>query len=221
MSPRKKTPLGPMTLPETVASHEQRIAGHDEELEYLGGAVGSLGGQITKIADWLESRPGGPWSWRTLDQETAKELWIELYDWVNWLRDRYLVNLTDEAYRLINDWYKHPVAVELLTALMVSHQYVYRRTRSAPSFDLVEWHERCLWPTFSRMRALGLFPVNHRTDDPWTPEGGIRRTDDSANFAEFLLADLQTYPAPSSEPSGKSTNEEGLNQELTAEGDAR
>lgn len=194
MSRRTKTPLGPLGLPETVADHESRITTQHEDVGRLYDAVGGLGGQITKIADWLEARPGGPWSWRTLDQETAKELWMELYDWVNWLRDRYLVNLAGETYRLINDWYKHPVAVELLTALMVSHQSVYRRTRAAPSFDLVEWHERCLWPTFARMKDLALFPPHARTEDPWELPASIPRTDDSLNFARFLVEDLTTRP---------------------------
>lgn len=204
MSGNKKTPLGPLTLPSTVAEHEHRLAEHGEEIEYLSGTVGSIGGQVTKIVDWLETRPGGPWSWRTLDQEAAKVLWMELYDWVNWLRDRYLVALTDETHRLINDWYKHPVAVELLTALMVSHQYVYRRTRAAPSFDLVEWHERCLWPTFARMRSLGLFPANHRTDEEWTLPDTIARVDDSDNFAEFLVNDLDGRPKPAPNGDGAS-----------------
>lgn len=209
MSSRKKAPLGPLTLGSTVGAHEVRLDVHDEELGHLGGAVQALGGEMTKIIDWLETRPGGPWSWRTLDREAAQELWTELYDWVNWLRDRYLVHLSgDDTYRLLNDWYKHPVAVEMLTALMVSHQYVYRRTRAAPSFDLVEWHERCLWPTFQRMRALNLFPTNHATDEPWNPEEPLRRTPDDDKFAEFVLRDLRsrpvgedgTQPSPAEEP---------------------
>ncbi|MBO1741022.1 hypothetical protein [Leifsonia sp. TF02-11] len=195
MSRRKKQPLGPLTLGATVADHEGRIGAQAEDIDNLEGAFQGLGGQMTKILDWLEARPGGPWSWRTLDQDAAKELWAELYDWVNWLRDRYLVHLSgDDTYRLLNDWYKHPVAVEMLTALMVSHQYVYRRTRAAPSFDLVEWHERCLWPTFQRMRALNLFPTSHATDAPWTPADPLPRTPDDDNFAEFVLDDLRSRP---------------------------
>ena len=205
---RKKTPLGPLTLGATVADHEGRLGQHTETIGNLGSAIQSLGGDMTKILDWLEARPGGPWSWRTLDKEAAQELWTELYDWVNWLRDRYLAHLSgDDNYRLINDWYKHPVAVEMLTALMVSHQYVYRRTRAAPSFDLVEWHERCLWPTFQRMRSLNLFPSNRAADAPWAPDP-LPRTPDDDNFAEFVLEDLRSRPdgeagaatAPSEQP---------------------
>ncbi len=83
-----------------------------------------------------------------------------LYEWVSWLEDRYLRNLFPVSGIIPEvpaDWYRHPVAVEMLTALMVSHAAAYRKKAAPPSFALVEWHERCLWPTLARMESLKLF----------------------------------------------------------------
>ncbi|MFK3672465.1 hypothetical protein ACI2IX_20040 [Leifsonia aquatica] len=215
MNRTEEEPFGPPTLSEWHIQLEERLREHDVDIDHLQGDVNGLGSQLVKLLDWLDARPGGPWSWRTLDQKAARELWAELYEWVNWLRDRYLVNLTDETNRLINDWYKHPVAVELLTALMVSHQSVYRRTKSAPSFDLVEWHERCLWPTFERMKTLNLFPKNMRAADPWTPEARIQRVPDEGNFASFVIDDIAARPKPKTPPAGKpATDAEPRTREL-------
>ena len=54
------------------------------------------------------------------------------------------------------------------------------------------------------MRSLGLFPANHRTDEEWTLPDTIARVDDSDNFAEFLVNDLDGRPKPAPNGDGAS-----------------
>lgn len=149
---------------------------------------------LDKIVDFLAERPDGPWVWRTIEGEAREKLWADLYDWVNWLDDRYLSHL-GESYRIVEQWYRHPVVVELLTALMVSYYAVYRPARATPSFDLVEWHERCLWPTFQRINALSLLPAKVPDTGPWRgPEKLPGHRADEA-FATFLEEDTAQLAA--------------------------
>lgn len=46
----------------------------------------------------------------------------------------------------------HPIAVEELTALMVSHRAAYDTRSAKASSALVNWHQRALWPTLDSLR---------------------------------------------------------------------
>ncbi|MGW9159671.1 hypothetical protein [Microbacterium sp. NPDC055665] len=116
--------------------------------------------QLDGLRELLNATPDGPWNWAMLPPDARAKLWHRLYEWVGWLESRYLQYLSPAKNgipELVADWYRHPIAVELLTSLMVAHAAAYRKKASIPSFALVEWHERCLWPTLARMDALGLF----------------------------------------------------------------
>ncbi|MEU8244062.1 hypothetical protein AB0C07_37890 [Actinoplanes missouriensis] len=91
------------------------------------------------------------WSWRHADPRTVAQLWEELISWVNWLVPRY--ELTGEAAPIAPCWYRHPVAVEELTALMASWQAAYQGRPETPRDDLIAWHDRWLWPTIDRLQA--------------------------------------------------------------------
>jgi hypothetical protein len=62
---------------------------------------------------------------------------------VNWFRRRYAVTGSDAV--IPPCWYRHPVAVEELTALMVSHLGAY--TLDEPGSELSACHVQWLWPT--------------------------------------------------------------------------
>lgn len=121
----------------------KQVADHAEALEAL---LDMLGGQ-----------PGGPWHWSRIDADRKRKLWLELGEWVAWLESRYLVNLPSADFELAACWWKHPVAVELLTALMVAHSATYSTKATVPSFVLVEWHTRALEPVFAALKAMKVF----------------------------------------------------------------
>ncbi|MFJ8896598.1 hypothetical protein ACIRCZ_18595 [Leifsonia sp. NPDC102414] len=171
------------------------MAGH---LKTLSEAVKAQSERQDKFEEQMNALPDGKWAWASLKTEEKGKLWRELYAWVAWLDDRYLRHIGADKVRLVPNWYRHPVAVELLTALMVAHQSAYQRKASKPSFTLVEWHERCLFPTFTRLEQLGLFPT---ATDSETWDGPTvrpnRRDDDRFNaFVNDALSPAPTPPSP-------------------------
>lgn len=116
------------------------------------GDLRDINDSIEVILEMLTLKPGGPWHWGMLHPEAQEQLWAQLFSWVSWLEDRYLRHLPRDTHPLPVCWYRHPVAVELLTALMVAHIAVYQEAATIASSALVDWHERCLWPTVTRLR---------------------------------------------------------------------
>lgn len=146
--------------PADLGPSEDPAAGADEILASLLESVENHQERLDALQELLNATPDGPWNWSLLSAEERHKLWTRLYKWVRWLEDRYLRYLSPAKNgipELVPDWYRHPIAVELLTSLMVAHASAYRKKASIPSFALVEWHERCLWPTLARMDVLGLF----------------------------------------------------------------
>lgn len=179
MSPHDPQPATPGPLCERVEALEQVAAGHTE-------AIGAL-------LDLLESAgPGGPWLWRDLEADQRDNLWAQLFEFVTWVHDRHLRQLgTDLA--IAPCWFRHPVAVEHLTALMVAHHATYNARTPTPSTLLVEWHERCLWPVLGRLGALGVFKGCRRAHVEPTDRGELGGSDDFARFRA-------TTPDPAQDP---------------------
>jgi hypothetical protein len=70
---------------------------------------------------------------------------------------RYLANLSQESVLTLPPrWFTSQVLVELMTALYVGYLSVYSPRQRVPSMALIEWHERGLWPTLDRIKALRL-----------------------------------------------------------------
>lgn len=115
--------------------------------------VDGLENMVLKLNARMDGVPaGGPWCWRYLDADAARELFEQLRDWVDWLAGRYRLNM-----RLPACWYRHPVAVEELTALWVSWQAAYPANGTAPSDALIAWHDRWFWPCIDRLGRLNVF----------------------------------------------------------------
>lgn len=135
------------------------VLGEDEPT--LEERVGNLEEAVADIAELLRLAPGGPWVWHKLEPQARHKLATDLVEWVRWLSDRYLANLSAETVQALPPrWFTNPVVVELLTALYVAYISVYTPRQRVPSFGLMEWHERCLWPTLDRLKALKL--INNR-----------------------------------------------------------
>lgn len=133
-----------------LASINQLNADSAELSEWVVAVAADLG----RINNHLSGLPGGPWSWKHLDSDQRAALWFELFDWVEWLQNRYVIHLKQDQYGLRPCWYKHPLAVEYLTALMVSHQAAYSTRAVLPSAALVEWHERSFWPMMTHLKSV-------------------------------------------------------------------
>ena len=168
----------------------------DDVLEALGLLADRVEGvedNVDAIIALFTATPGGPWTWAELAPEERAKLWNELFVWVDWLNSRYLANLSTEQYPLPADWYTSPIAVELMTALMVSHMSVYNKSNRTASFQLVEWHERALWPTMARLKDLRIFKNGLSVE---TPRDRPSASMDSDDFDRFVEADLANHTAP-------------------------
>jgi hypothetical protein len=117
-------------------------------------AIGTAG----PVAETAEEDSGGPWSWARVNAERRQALAGELAEFVTYLSDRYLRHLSAEAYPFAARWFENPIAVEILTGVMVAHQAVYTDYKTDPNRDLADWHEHILWPALDRIKALALFP---------------------------------------------------------------
>lgn len=141
--------------------------------------LATLEDTVADLVDLLDARgrQAGPWWWEQLTPEQSAQLWVDLGEFVAYLSRRYLVHAPGE-YRLPPCWWRHPIAVEHLTALMVAHIGAYRDPDATPGPALIDFHERSLWPTLERLRSLRVFSacqdgghVERRGSAvPWEPD---------------------------------------------------
>jgi len=120
---------------EGVHDDVAKIVGVLEDLTAAPDAAGGASGKA------------GRWRWATLGTDDRVALWYELREWVDWYNARY-GHAHSDLY-IPPCWPKHPIAVEELTALMVSHQAAHAVTD--PSDALIAWHDRWLWPAIARL----------------------------------------------------------------------
>lgn len=132
-----------------------------ERMDALEGRVEQVAEAVADITELLRLAPGGPWVWHKLEPSGRRDLAEKLVAWVEWLSTRYLANLSQEyVLKLPPRWFTNPVFVELMTALYVGYTSVYSPRQRVPSMALIEWHERGLWPTLERIKALHLVNKN-------------------------------------------------------------
>lgn len=175
------------------------------------------------------------WSWAHLDADAAAQLWAELVDFVCWLDDRYLRHQAGPHLRLKACWYRHPVAVEELTALLAAWQAVYcppgedpetEPVSNSPTGALVRWHD-LLWTTLQRLRDFAGWnecepATGHRERD------GRYDPDLRIGLDEFLADDLAGRPEPvtvtapanaasDAAPANRDAPDDGQDEQPTAE----
>lgn len=168
---------------------------NDEEIGLIT-VVAEHGEVLTQLMDMLTAQPGGPWHWGFLDVAGQRKLWGKLGTWVEWLESRYLVHLPSSEYELAACWWRHPVAVELLTALMVAHLSAYSQKATVPSFTLVDWHLRALEPVFATLKSMKVFKncvVEHT-------EGSRSARHDRVAFAAWVDEAAPGAPASQEAP---------------------
>lgn len=89
------------------------------------------------------------------DPETCAARWAELGEWVEWLDRSILRWQSNKGWRIEPCWWKHPVAVEQLTALMLAHRVALA---NPDSFDLMHWFTtEGLWATLRDFAAMDVF----------------------------------------------------------------
>jgi len=170
---------------------------------------------VERAVDALSRRLGttpkeGPWAWRALGPGRRRDLLTELREWVDWLITRY--ELRAEAQTIPPCWYRHPVAVEELTGLMVAWRAAYTQDEAAPSDALINWHDRWLWPALHRLNVqLRVWPkCTGGTHEPARP--GPQLTDGEA--FQTVLDQLTTAASAGGE--GDRDLSEGVVRELLA-----
>ena len=143
---------------------------------------------LPDLFDMYELRAaGGPYYWETLPHDQAAKLWEDVGKFVTWLDGRYLTNLADPSYRLPACWYRHPIAVEELTALMVAHRAAYDTRSVKASSALVNWHQRALWPALDSLKLrAGLAGFRDRNEhrEPHTGPATFSVTADYRDYIE-------------------------------------
>ena len=82
-----------------------------------------------------------PYCWRRVSAAEARGLWVRLREWVDWVNGRYFAS-SGESIRLC--WFRHPAAVEELTALWAAWESAYRASDEGEGFSdaALWWHEK-------------------------------------------------------------------------------
>ncbi|MGH3804480.1 MAG: hypothetical protein ACRDTD_30945, partial [Pseudonocardiaceae bacterium] len=95
------------------------------------------------------------WLWHRMDRDRARELWTELVEWVQWLRETY--EFSQGQFPAC--WYRHSAVREELTALMAAHKAAYRGDAGADAYrsDMTAWHTHEFWPMMNRLKSIGGF----------------------------------------------------------------
>lgn len=180
-----------------------RIPEMDHQITDLQGAVKEL------LAELANYPAGGPWLWEALEPAAQRELWAELEAFVVWLQNRILCHHASRERWIPPCWYKHPDAVEQLTALMVAHKASYHPKAKTPSHTLVDWFQKCLWPTMDTLRerlTLKECQTERRHVEPYMPgERLVANGDAFTAFVDATVPDPETGeiidpPEPEAEP---------------------
>lgn len=145
-----------------------------EQLESTGPVPATVGGDY-EVQDLAPADPAPyvPYCWRHVSAAEARGLWVRLREWVDWVNGRYFAS-SWESIRPC--WFRHPAAVEELTALWAAWESAYRATDEGEGFSdaALWWHEKLhavvhrLWEEqFAECKAGHQDPdVYERATDP-------------------------------------------------------
>lgn len=153
-------------LLDAMDAQQQRI----EQLESTG-PVPVSSGDAQAPAD--EPVAYVPYCWKHVSASEARGLWVRLREWVDWVNARYFSS-SWESIRPC--WFRHPAAVEELTALWAAWESAYRASDEGEGFSdaALWWHEKLhtvvhrLWDEqFAECKAGHQEPdVYERVTDP-------------------------------------------------------
>ncbi|WP_298593562.1 DUF4913 domain-containing protein [uncultured Rothia sp.] len=145
-----------------------------EQLESAGPVPAAVDGEY-EVQDVAAAEPATyvPYCWRHVSAAEARGLWVRLREWVDWVNGRYFAS-SWESIRPC--WFRHPAAVEELTALWAAWESAYRAPDEGEGFSdaALWWHEKLhavvhrLWDEqFAECKAGHQDPdVYERSTDP-------------------------------------------------------
>lgn len=175
------------------------VENQQEVLDDLQGNLGALVDRVTDLEStaWPSQKPA-PWTWRYLTGNERTTLWNQVGEFVDWLNTRFYGLLMNDRPPVAPCWYRHPIVVEELTALMVAWKAAYVGRRS-PTVDPINWLHLHLQPTLDRVNerkqwALGNCGyTGHREVSEPQPVG------DADKLRQHIQEDVATHPSPQSE----------------------
>lgn len=137
-----------------------------------------------------KSKPS-PFSWHHATGQARETLWDDLTAWVDAHNARHGQR---PEFHIEECWYRHPMVVDLLTALMEAWRVAYIG-HQAPTNEAIYYLNTFLHPTLHAIRTqpwgLSLCGGTHRESDP-----DHFRVRDSDTYMELRTADLTAHPAP-------------------------
>lgn len=158
-------------LLDAMDAQQQRI----EQLESVGPVPVSVSSGDAQAQDLAPAEPATyvPYCWKHVSASEARGLWIRLREWVDWVNGRYFAS----SWKSIRPcWFRHPAAVEELTALWAAWEAAYRAPDDGDGFSdaALWWHEKLhtvvhrLWDEqFAECKAGHQEPdVYERVTDP-------------------------------------------------------
>lgn len=136
---------------------EELFALHTDTLTEIINRVIDLEDTVSALSNGAgarEQKTLAAYCWREItDPQVRAQLWRTIREWVDWVSTRYL---SHGAIRIPPCWYRHPVAVEELTALWAGWYMAYHQEE--PNTLASDWHQRYLWPTLERLKEY-IYPA--------------------------------------------------------------
>ncbi|TNU72783.1 DUF4913 domain-containing protein, partial [Miniimonas arenae] len=139
-----------------------------------------------------KSKPS-PFSWAHVTGQTRAQLWQDLAAWIDQHNTRF--GQADSALHLTACWYRHPVVVEELTALMEAWRTAYLG-HQAPTTDAIYYLQTFFHPTVHRIHtaAWGLKNCTGGHREPTLYPSP--NTFDADAYDRHVASDLATHPDP-------------------------
>ena len=155
----------------------------------LGVKVDALAAAVADVAHAPQRGAGPVWCWPDLDADAAQQAWTTLTTWMReYLLDRYPL-----ARRAVYPcWYRHPEAVDALSALFATWQTAYHDA-SADSDRAASWLERWL-PAALRQLNEALHSCTRKEHTVPGPHGELVDGVLGAGLREAIAADVAHRP---------------------------
>ena len=135
------------------------------------------------------------WLWHRMDRDRAATLWVELAEWVQWLRATY--QFTQGHFPAC--WYRHTAVREELTALMAAHKAAYADDAGPGAYrsDMTAWHTHEFWPFMNRLKSIGNFADCTAEQCHYKPRVVVT----VPGLEEYIADDLEDRPERAAEAS--------------------
>lgn len=132
-------------------------------------------------------------NWRTLTDEDAPAVWVELADWVDWFLQRYQIS----HKKVPPCWYRHGDLVEELSALHTAWKVSYSPLDGG--YGPIGWHERL---TVAMDRIIARTPAECSHGHQRPPDLRVAHISDDADFHAWATS-AHAQTSRGTHPSGR------------------